>query len=257
MATTDQPYTLTRVAVETPAAAIAAVTATDTFTAAAHGLANGARVMLTSLGSMTNVALLTGYYVVTSAAGTFKIAATRGGTAIVVGVGAPSVWAITETDLQWPNKVAIKGENKDITWEGGNMILKRTQILGYSLDIDLDCVPISAHRVIFNKAAMTVLPGGYTSGTGIGGGLDASGVSCGVFTEGYEIKNINGVPTTIPYRQWYPVGTLAIRQAGGQQTGGKDDMWGYTFTALKTTVDILGVTIPNVAADGDFFIKMN
>lgn len=65
-------------------------TATDTFTATAHGLSNNDAIVFTSVGSLSqpaNVAVGRKYFVRDSAANTFKVAATVGGAAITVGTG--------------------------------------------------------------------------------------------------------------------------------------------------------------------------
>ncbi|MDO3024380.1 SU10 major capsid protein [Mycobacteroides abscessus] len=66
-------------------AEVTATTATDTVTAAANGLANGDQVVFTDTGAATGIRLDESYYVVNAAAGTFKVAATAGGTAITLG----------------------------------------------------------------------------------------------------------------------------------------------------------------------------
>jgi len=64
---------------------VAATTATDTVTAASNGLSNGDRVAFTSIGAATGIRADRVYYVVSAAAGTFKVAATLGGAAITLG----------------------------------------------------------------------------------------------------------------------------------------------------------------------------
>jgi len=55
--------------------------ATDIFTLAAHGLANGTRIQFSSItGGGTNVVTATDYYVINATATTFQISLTRGGT---------------------------------------------------------------------------------------------------------------------------------------------------------------------------------
>lgn len=252
----ERPYGLTRAVVEIAADALAATTATDTFTVSGTAPANGSRFSLTSIGGLTGVALNTTYYVVNASGATFKAAATHGGTPITVGTGAPSVHLITEVELQWPNKIAPNIENNELKWEGGDGVEKLPMLLGMSLNIDLDCVPTSAHQVIFDKSTVTNVPGGFTNGVGFGGGADKSGAACGFYIEGYEVKDQDGVRSTTPRRRWFPVGTLTLRQPGGQSTGGKDDVWGYTFTAKRTTTDILGSALSGVSSDGEFFVNL-
>jgi hypothetical protein len=65
-------------------AAFTANATTNTFTAVAHGLANGDKVQLTNSGGAlpTGLSLLTSYYVISVTADTFQLAATPDGAAI-------------------------------------------------------------------------------------------------------------------------------------------------------------------------------
>jgi len=64
----------------------------DTFTFTAHGLSNGDQVILDTIVTTTGISPDTVYYVVNSAANTFKVAATKGGAAIdLVGDGTANV----------------------------------------------------------------------------------------------------------------------------------------------------------------------
>lgn len=56
----------------------------DTFTITSHGAPNGTPVYLTALGTTTGFSLNRIYYVVSTAANTFQLAATPGGSAIAV-----------------------------------------------------------------------------------------------------------------------------------------------------------------------------
>jgi len=59
----------------------------DTVTSNSHGLSNGDQVVLSSLATTTGVSNDTPYYVVASTTNTFKLAATKGGTAIDLATG--------------------------------------------------------------------------------------------------------------------------------------------------------------------------
>jgi hypothetical protein len=255
--TYNRGFGLTRAVVEIVGTPVVTATATSVVTASAHGQTNGTRGTLTNISGLTGVSLATLYYVVGATANTFGLSATFGGTAIAMGTGTPTFNPITEVELAWPNKIGAKVDNKELTWEGGDAIEKANQMLGLSFDLDLDCVPTSAHRLIFDKAAMTSLPGGFSDGTGIGGGNDTSGVSCGFFTEGNTMKAAdNGTVTTVTRRRWVPNAKISLSSPGDQSTGGKDGQWKYTITASRAKADILGVAIPNVASNGDFIIDM-
>lgn len=62
--------------------------AADTITQTAHGLANGDVVYLTSIATTTNISNNTAYFVVSTAANTFKLSLTSGGSAIDFQTGA-------------------------------------------------------------------------------------------------------------------------------------------------------------------------
>lgn len=68
---------------------VTAATATDTVTFTSHGLSNGDQVSFTDVGAATNIRADRTYYVVSSAANTFKVAATAGGSAITLGTATP------------------------------------------------------------------------------------------------------------------------------------------------------------------------
>lgn len=248
-------YEFTKAVAQKAAAIPSTATATDTFTSTAHGLVAGQAVVLTSIGSMTNVVAGGTYYVISPAANTFKIAATVGGSAITVGTGTPTVTAITEVELEWPNQISPSPETKTYQWEGGGAVEKLEALVGMTLDLSLDCIPYSAHRTIFSKSQIaTTQPGGITNGTGFGGGNDRAGVSIGLRLEGNANKDVSGVRTTVKFAYWLPVGTLTLKSPPALQSGAKFERLGYGFSAVKTLVNIAGGTIPNISSDGEFFI---
>lgn len=64
--------------------AVTTTDAGDLFTATAHGLSNGTPLTFTSITTTTGVSVGVTYYVVTTAANTFQVAATPGGAAIAI-----------------------------------------------------------------------------------------------------------------------------------------------------------------------------
>jgi Family of unknown function (DUF5309) len=66
-------------------AEVSATAATDTVTKATHGMSDGDQVVFTDVGVATAIRVDRKYYLVSSAAGTFKVAATAGGSAITIG----------------------------------------------------------------------------------------------------------------------------------------------------------------------------
>jgi hypothetical protein len=75
--------------------------ATDTFTKTSHGMSDADKIVFTAVGAASNIVKGRVYYVVSSAANTFKVAATSGGTAITVGtatgVALVKLWSTTLT----------------------------------------------------------------------------------------------------------------------------------------------------------------
>lgn len=70
-------------------ASVTAASATDTVTLASHGMSNGDQIVFVDVDVATNIRADRTYYVVSSASGTFKVAATAGGSAITLGTAAP------------------------------------------------------------------------------------------------------------------------------------------------------------------------
>lgn len=70
-------------------APVTAASATDTITAAGHGMSNGDQVVFVDKDAATNVRVNRAYYVVNKATDTFKVAASAGGSAITLGTAAP------------------------------------------------------------------------------------------------------------------------------------------------------------------------
>ncbi|MFJ9645008.1 DUF5309 family protein [Streptomyces sp. NPDC101206] len=78
-----------------------ATSATDTVTSTAHGMADGDKIVFVITDAMTNVVAGRVYYVVSSAANTFKVATTSGGSALTLGTASGisynKPWATTLT----------------------------------------------------------------------------------------------------------------------------------------------------------------
>lgn len=79
---------ITSVAGSMPYVGVVTSSAADTFTQTAHGLANGDVVYLTSIVTTTNISPNVAYFVVSTAANTFKLSLTSGGAAIDLQTGA-------------------------------------------------------------------------------------------------------------------------------------------------------------------------
>lgn len=242
--------------IQTAAALLAATTATDTFTANAHGLANGTPVTLLSIGSMTNVAVGTTYYVVSSSTNTFKIAASVGGSAITVGTGAPNVIAMVETSIQFPEKLELKGDEETITFNGGGN--KRNVYMTSALTAEMapDCLNIAAASVVFSKnVATTSLPGGATAMVWFGEKNDTVGVPAGLWAEGSAIKKdlATGLESRVDVGVWVPLGTLTLGGGPSLETVKKAGQQLWRLGANRTTTSVIGGALPGVDSGGAFY----
>lgn len=248
-------YEFTRAIVQ-KTASFTTATATDTFTEAGHGLANGTALTLADITGMANVAVNTTYYVVATATDTFKIAATIGGTAIVVGTGTPTVTSIKEYSFPWPNNAGAEPDNAEYTWEGGAQKRTLTSLVGVTVSFEGAAIPAGVHAEIFNKTTQTgSLPGGISNAVGYGGGDDIGGVSCGFRQEGYALKSVAGVETRVGFTRWFPQGTLTYTAPGAFQTGQSAGLTGYSFSAKRTAYDIAGGAIAQASAGGEFMFE--
>ena len=168
------------------------------------------------------------------------------------GGGTPT---IVKTRLHKANKITPNTENKTYQWEGDATVEKLESLFGISYNLDLASIPVSAHADLFNKDPITAgLPAGLTSAYGLGGGDDAAGLSCGMVFEGLALKDVDGVRSRVDFALYLPVGTLTLRALPGMTTGNVFDAFGYTFTATKTTVNIIGAALTGIDPDGEFLI---
>jgi hypothetical protein len=248
-------FNLTTAKIQTAGDVIAATTATDTFTANGHGLIAGQAVTLTSLGSMTNVALNTTYYVVSPATNTFKIAASVGGSAITVGTGSPNVTPLVETNVEYPEKIELKAKDEDITFKGGGQ--ERSVYVTTALTAELapDCLNVAAAGAVFGKdAVVTGLPDGLTSLVWFGELSDTTGVAAGLWGEGSAIKRTtSGVESRVDIRVWLPLGTLTLNGGPTLETAKKAGQHTWRLGATRTTKNVIGGELPGVASGGAFY----
>lgn len=230
--------------------------ATDTFTAdAAHGLAVGDTILMVENGGGALTEGSRYYVVLVPSSTTFKVSATLGGAAATFGTGTNAeVKGIRNVEMPWPNQAQVNAQTQDYTFEGGAEQKVLTVLRGMALTFASAVVPASAHADVFDKTAVTGnLPSGLTSAQGYGGGNDRGGVSCGLLLKSFLIESVDGVEATSYFGRWFPIGTLTYTGPASLQTGQVSGTTGYTFTATKTAVDIVGGTIAGAATGGDFF----
>lgn len=99
--------------------------ATDTFTKTAHGLSDGDKVVFTELDAITALRPDRVYYVVSSAANTFKVSATSGGSAITVGTASDVELVEAATAFS----VDDLGEFMQGVWDNGGISESETTTL--------------------------------------------------------------------------------------------------------------------------------
>lgn len=169
------------------------------------------------------------------------------------GGGTPT---IVSTLLEKPQGVTPSIDSKTYEWEGGATLEKIESLASVAYEIDLACIPASAHAAIFTKTAVTgaALPAGMTAAYGYGGGKDASGVPAGLVLEGFATKDVDGARSTVTLMIWLPKGTLSLRQPPGLTSGDVAEPVGYLFNATKTTTNIIGTALTGVSSDGEFYI---
>lgn len=100
-------------------AEVTASSATDTITSASHGLANGDQVVFTNTDAATNIRADRTYFVVNQASGTFKVAATAGGTALALGTANPKYVRVSGTGAVGVSVDAINAFVQRIFDNGG------------------------------------------------------------------------------------------------------------------------------------------
>lgn len=251
-------YEFVRAMVQVLLDADTATSATDTLTATAHGLAVGDTIKFTDVNGLVTISTGTRYFVVAvPTADTFKISATYGGSPISVGTGSDlDFQGLHEIQIPWANQAGVNAENTSYVWEGDATRKELTLLRSLSITFAAASIPDSAHAEIFDKAAITgALPGGMTNVRSYGGGNDQGGASVGFRLEGYALKYVDGVESRVDFARWFPVGTLTYTTPGQLQTGQTAGTTGYSFSATRTTVDLLGLTITGSSTGGEFFYE--
>lgn len=243
-----------------PSASAVSCTFTDSgdlVTANAHGLSNGYVVVLQTIVTTTGASVNVRYYVISATTNTFQIAATYGGSAVVLtSDGTGTFKAIIPYDIYLANKAQINTKSKTFTYAGDGIEIERTQILGYTVELDADCIPLATHMGLFGMTTQsTALPDSYT-GMVYGGTLtERAGVTCELWFEGAakRVDASTGAETDVTIRRWFPLGTVSGVTPGGQNTGDKAEVEKYVFTASKTSVDAAAGALPATIPTGGVF----
>ncbi len=232
----------------------------DLVTAAAHGLANGDVVVFQTKVTTTGLTTFVEYFVVSATTNTFQIAATYGGSAVVLtSDGTGTYKSIVEVDLKFINKATPSADSQEFTYSGDGLTRKQKKTTGYQVVLSADCLTQDARETIFSMTAVTSgLPAAYTRGVWEGTTTELAGVACGVWLEGTATKvdATTGVESSVYLRRWWPVGRIVYDGPPEQESSNKFGLDQYTFTASKTSVDICGGALPSVPSGGAFQIPM-
>lgn len=167
-----------------------------------------------------------------------------------------SAGAIAETEFPWPNALKPATETQDYTWQGGGSRKKVTSLIAVNYTLDLDALPLSAHKTVFAKSEITDagVADSYfdiSTLTGFGGGNDVSGVTRGVRATANAYAGDTDVAVEITL--WIPVATITLAQIAGFSSGNIADKTQYNISATKTAVDITGAAIAGASSGGEFF----
>jgi hypothetical protein len=234
----------------------------DLVTASAHGMSNGWAVVFQTITTTTGITAFVRYYVIGATTNTFQVATTVGGSAVALTTdGTGTYKGIKEYDVYLANSANISTKSKTFTYAGDDTELERTQILGYTVELDADCIPLATHMALFGLSAYAAnLPAtvGSTANTSLvygGGTTERAGVTAGLYFVGTakRVDYTTGAETDVAVTRWFPVGTVSGVTPAGNKTGDKADVEKYTFTASKTSVDIAAGALPATVPTGGIF----
>lgn len=229
----------------------------DLVTDNAHGLSNGAIVVFQTIVTTTGITAFVRYYVISATTNTFQVSATYGGSAVTLTTdGSGTYKAITYYNVYLPNKWSLTNKEKTFTYAGGNEEIENTTVLGYSGELDVDCMPLATHMALFGLSAnTTALPDGYTSMVYGGTLTERTGVTAELYLEGSakRVDATTGVTSDVTVRRTWWVVTVSGVTQGGMTTGDKDEITKYRVTASKTAVDVAGGALPATVPTGNVY----
>jgi hypothetical protein len=164
--------------------------------------------------------------------------------------------AIAETEFPWPNALKPASEQQTYEWSGGGQKKKISLLIAQNWTLDLDAIPLAAHKTIFGKTEITdagVADAYFDISTlvGFGGGNDAGGVTRGLRATANALGG--ATEEAVEINLWAPICTVTLSAAMGLSAGNIADKTQYSFSATKTTVDVTGATITGASSDGEFF----
>lgn len=167
-----------------------------------------------------------------------------------------STGAIAETEFPWPNALKPSSETVEYVWQGGGSRKKVSVLIAQNWTLDLDAIPLAAHKSLFGKSEITD-PGvadsyfDVSTMVGFGGGNDVSGVTRGMRAVANALAGDS--ETALEVVLWAPICTVTLSAVAGLSSGNVADKTQYSISATKTAVDITGATITGASSGGEFF----
>lgn len=160
---------------------------------------------------------------------------------------------ITETKFPWANALKPAYEQQTFEWAGDAQKKKISILIAVNWTLDLDVIPLAAHRTVFGKAEITAAPAVFdkTTMVGFGGGNDGAGVTRGL--RAVANAYAGDLETPVEVNIWAPITTITLAQIGGLSTSTIGDKTQYNISAKKTAIDIAGAAIAGASAGGEFF----
>lgn len=160
---------------------------------------------------------------------------------------------ITETEFPWPNALKPSQQTETFTWRGGGARKDVTVLSAVNFTLDLDAIPLAAHKTVFGKSEITaadVTPADISTLVGFGGGNDRGGVTRGIRAVAHAYAG--DTETAVDMLIWIPVATITVSALPGLNAGGVSDKFQYNISCTKTAVDITGGAITGASSDGEY-----
>lgn len=162
---------------------------------------------------------------------------------------------VTDVNLLFANKVAIKPSEKTITFEGDGQEKNLYFMTGMTVEYTPDVIDLAALATLFSKSEVTSgLPSGHAAGTWMGESTETAGVSAGFWADANAIKDVAGVQSAVNVRLWIPLGTLTIGQPPGLNTAAKAEQMLWRLAAARSTLDVAGGALPSVPSGGAYYM---
>ena len=160
---------------------------------------------------------------------------------------------IVEAEFPWANALKPSQQTETFTWRGSGARKDVTVLTAINWTLDLDAIPLSAHKTLFGKSEITaadVTPADLSTMVGFGGGNDRGGVTRGIRASAYAYAGTTD--TAVQVGMWIPVATITLSALGGFGAGAVGDKFQYNISATLTTADITGGAISGASPGGEY-----